>query len=127
MLLTLSYVAIGGALGAISRTGISVLLNTQRTGFPWGTLTVNMLGSFLIGLTWSYLDSSGINPLIKWGLMTGFLGAFTTFSTFSLETIQLWQQGRISYAVIYVILSQSLGLGFTYLGLQISKNVLFNN
>ena len=120
-ILTLCYVAIGGALGALFRAGISIGFKAQKEGFPWATFTVNMLGSFLIGLLWSYLNATETNPVLKWGIMTGFLGAFTTFSTFSLETIQLWQQGRMTHALLYIILSQSMGIGLAYLGLQSGK------
>lgn len=102
-------VAIGGALGAMSRYGLNLWFATAATSganFPWATLTANIAGSMLIGIAYVLIVDKGIvaeawRPL----LMVGFLGALTTFSTFALDALLLWQQQQWYYALIYLFLS----------------------
>ena len=98
-------VAIGGALGAMARYGVSTLLfdaSTQR--FPYATLSVNVLGSFLIGILFVLIVEKGLlPPEMRSTLMVGFLGAFTTFSTFSLDALGLWQNGHLLLALVYAL------------------------
>ena len=98
-------VAIGGALGAMARYGVSTLLfdaSTQR--FPYATLSVNVLGSFLIGILFVLIVEKGLlPPEMRSILMVGFLGAFTTFSTFSLDALGLWQNGHLLLALVYAL------------------------
>ena len=92
-------VAVGGALGASLRYGLGLWLRTD--GFPVAVLTANILGSFLMGLAFVALNRAGLphwQPL----LMTGILGGFTTYSTFSLEAYTLWERGQTSAAASYV-------------------------
>lgn len=100
-------VALGGALGAMGRYALTThLLPIGEKQFPWGTLTANIVGSFCIGLCYFFImDKQWI--AIEWRpfLMTGFLGAFTTYSTFALESVLLWQQGQTSYAITYAAVS----------------------
>jgi fluoride exporter len=99
-------VAIGGALGSVTRYGVALLLPTVAGKFPWSTFIVNLLGSFLIGVAYVVIvEKQMLSPEMRLWLMTGFLGGFTTFSSFSLETLQLWQQGQNLQALIYVISS----------------------
>lgn len=105
-------VAAGGALGSVLRylttlAGVALF----GTGFPWGTLTVNIIGSFGIGA----LAAHGIDNHARLLLVTGMLGGFTTFSAFSLETVQLWE-GLPALAIAYVAASLALGLGACVLG-----------
>jgi len=102
-------VAIGGALGAVSRYGVSRVLLVYP-GFPFATLVVNVVGSLFIGyLTALLFERSGADDL-RLLLITGFLGAFTTFSAFSLETLLLYQQGEIVRAILNVTLNLVLCL-----------------
>ncbi len=98
-------VAIGGALGAMARYGVSTLLfdaSTQR--FPYATLSVNVLGSFLMGILFVLIVEKGLlPPEMRSILMVGFLGAFTTFSTFSLDALGLWQNGHLLLALVYAL------------------------
>ena len=98
-------VAIGGALGAMARYGVSTLVfdaSSQR--FPYATLSVNVLGSFLIGILFVLIVEKGLlPPEMRSILMVGFLGAFTTFSTFSLDALGLWQNGHLFMALIYAL------------------------
>ena len=120
---TFVAVAIGGALGAVSRYSfglVAIALIGNR--FPWATLGVNVAGSFLIGLAAvligdRMLDGELWRPLI----IVGFLGAFTTFSAFSLDTLLLLQQGNYNTALAYMLGSVALCLGGTVSGMQLAK------
>lgn len=106
-MLQVILVAVGGALGAVGRYWLSgyVVNNTQHP-LPLGTLTVNVLGSLLMGVCFVLImEKAQLPPASRQLLMVGFLGAFTTFSTFSLETLTLIQEGHILSAVIYIVLS----------------------
>lgn len=99
-------VAIGGALGSVTRYGVGLLLPAAAGKFPWATLLVNLLGSFLIGVAYVLImQKQTWPPEMRLWLMTGFLGGFTTFSSFSLEALQLWQQGQNLQALIYIVSS----------------------
>lgn len=115
--------AAGGALGTIFRF---VLINTtvqffRSPFFPWGTLIVNLSGSLIIGILAGLNESDLLNPGIRTFLFIGLLGGFTTFSSFSLETLQLLRQSQLSYAILYVLSSTLLGLGLAALGFFAGK------
>jgi len=97
-------VAMGGAVGAMGRAGIAATLTTAG-GFPWQTFAANTIGSLAIGVVWAALVKAEAPPLWSAFLITGVLGGFTTFSTFSLETVQLFEQGAWQTALGYVALS----------------------
>ena len=110
-------VAIGGALGAVARYLVGLAV-----AFPLGTLAVNVLGSFAIGLVWALFAARGLQawlPLV----MTGFLGGFTTFSAFSLDTLRLVEGGRVVAAGGYVLASVVLSLLACALGLWLVKGM----
>jgi CrcB protein len=117
MFSTVLQVAVGGAIGAVARFGVSALVV-----FPIGTLAVNVVGSFLIGVLWVWAASRGAAALPF--LMTGVLGGFTTFSAFSLDTMRLVEDGRITGALGYVLASVMLSLLACALGLWIAKGAL---
>ena len=125
MYLHITAIALGGSIGALMRfgvaTGITRLLGTQ---FPFGTLVANVCGCFLMGfLSVLLLD---IFPLsIEWraAIFVGFLGAFTTFSSFSLETLMLLDRGEPISAFLNVFLSVSLCLFVTWLGIALAKQL----
>jgi fluoride exporter len=98
-------VAIGGAIGAMGRYAvISYIAPVTGKGFPLGTLLVNVSGSFLIGVCYVVLDEKlAASPEWRLLTMTGFLGAFTTFSTFSLDALALWNNGLPIAALTYVL------------------------
>ena len=116
-------IAGGGALGAVLRflmaSNISRVFGRE---FPYGTLTVNILGSFLMGLVFVLIVERDIISA-EWRsvIMVGFLGAFTTFSTFSLETLSLLESGELSRAALNIFLSVALCLVATWLGLIIGR------
>ena len=114
---TILGVALGGALGALSRYGVGWLISqTFDTPFPWGTWAVNLLGCLLIGLAVPLLarldPASRLYPF----LVVGFLGSFTTFSTYSLDTLSLWTSGHPGWALLNAVGSVVAGLVFVWLG-----------
>jgi fluoride exporter len=116
-------VALGGALGALARVGLSLwITRATAPSFPWATLGVNTLGCLLLGLLVG-LTQGDDEPLraARLGLGGGFLGAFTTWSTFSVETITLAQEGRAGAAALNLALSLVLGLSAGALGLHLSR------
>jgi CrcB protein len=111
----LLYVAVGGALGAVLRYLIENWLSTEQ--IPWGTLTVNLVGSLLLGsLMGAAASSEAISKEMVMFLGVGVLGAFTTLSTFSVDTINLWKDGRISTALLYAVSTSVLGPLLALLG-----------
>ncbi len=116
---TLLAVALGGAIGASARFLISTGMHRLLGGsFPYGTLTVNILGSLLIGFLFSYFEQT-IAPWQKALLVTGMLGALTTFSTFSLETLLILQEGLYLKALLNMGLNLLLCLAATMAGMAL--------
>lgn len=110
-------IALGGALGALLRYAVSGLaLRVLGPGFPWGTLAVNLLGCFLIGLFWALSDRVAFHPRVSPFLFTGLLGAFTTFSTYGLESINLLRDGEVLRGLTNIVASNGLGLVAVLLG-----------
>jgi CrcB protein len=99
----LLFIALGGAGGALARHWLSMLVHSSaRSHFPWGTLLVNVLGSFAIGIAYILIVERGaVHPDWRSVSMVGFLGAFTTFSTFSVETLALYESGQVGTALLY--------------------------
>ena len=122
MILAIVYVGIGGAIGAICRFLLSSWLNTQE-GFPFGTLCANAIGCFALGLLGTYL-SSRINPEWKLMISTGFLGALTTFSTFSFETIQFALRDQWKLAALYFFVQLISGAFLTLFGIKLAQQFL---
>ena len=118
---TLFAVAAGGAAGSVLRYAVSVWLLRAANGFPIGTLAVNVIGSFLIGVLARLFLSVDQDYVLRLALTTGFCGGFTTFSTFSAETITLLHDGRPVRAAEYVVLTLVLGLAATWLGLLVAR------
>ena len=118
--------ALGGALGAIARYWMTSGLNQPgQMAFPLGTLSVNVLGSFFIGGLYICLsERPELSQAYRHLLITGFLGAFTTFSTFSLETLLLIEQGHYNTALFNVLSSVIFCLSSAYLGISLAKAFL---
>ncbi len=115
------FVALGGAIGAVARHfasgGMTKLFGRS---FPFGTLTVNVVGSFLIGIVLVALPS-GASPQWRAAIAVGFLGALTTFSTFALETVDRIEQGQIGVAIINVLANVAVCLVAVWGGLSIAR------
>lgn len=122
MIKSILLVASAGALGAVARYGV-VTLAAWQGWTPWGTFAVNVFGCFAIGVLIAaaseadWFESYGRNLLVF-----GFLGAFTTFSAFSMDTLQLAQEGKLHVALLYVTLTVSACLAATYTGLKLVNN-----
>lgn len=114
-------VMVGGSLGAASRYGIGLL--TARlwgTNFPYGTMVVNLAGCFVIGLLFAQADRSRLlTPDVRLLLITGYLGALTTFSSFSLETVNAGRAGLTLQSVTNILINNLGGLSLTYAGLRL--------
>ena len=117
------FIALGGAFGACSRYFISeIAILWLGKDFPFGTLLVNIIGSFLLGLLYAMIEQ-GVIEIIPWRTMMGigFLGALTTFSTFSLDTLLLMQQAYWWKAILNIFLNLSCCLLMAWLGMQVIK------
>ena len=118
-------IAFGGAAGALLRYGVSGLISRSFSGgFPLGTLAVNLIGSFLIGLIWGVLEIATISQNLKLFLLIGLLGSFTTFSTFSLENFSMLRDGEYWLVLFNVALSVVLGVMFVFIGFFVSRFTL---
>lgn len=122
-MLQILAIAGGGAVGAVARflvsTGVYRLLGRD---FPWGTLAVNAIGSFVMGLLFVLLlERSLMAPEYRAAILVGFLGSFTTFSTFSLETLTLVEQGEASRAMLNVAISVMLCLVACWAGIVAAR------
>lgn len=117
-MITYLYIGVGGCLGAISRYWLGLrITGMTSSGFPWGTLIINLSGCFILGL-FIILSQSRLklNSQLRLAISTGFLGAYTTFSTFSVETLGLFNEGKLLKAVVYVFTSIFLGIVLVWLG-----------
>ncbi len=120
-------IAIGffGVFGVLSRFWLSSFFNSKPGEFPTSTFIVNLLGCFLIGILFSISQTrSWINPDLSRALSIGFLGGFTTFSAFSLESLQLLQSGRLNMALLYFLGTPILGLVFAFSGMNLAQKLL---
>lgn len=118
-------IAAGGSIGAVMRFIVSTgIYSWLGRGFPYGTLVVNVLGSLLMGLLYElFLQRLSVSPEVRAILLVGFLGAFTTFSTFSIETVNLIEQGDLLKAMANVFVSVILCVLAAWIGLQIMRQL----
>lgn len=118
-------IAVGGSLGAVSRYGVSRLFDTVCTGvFPLATLFVNATGSFVIGVLYVVFDRTLLSESCKAFLSIGFLGAYTTFSTYSLDTVNLMRDGVFRLGMLNLILSNGVCLLMAFFGIALSRWIL---
>lgn len=124
MLKTLLLVGAGGFLGSIGRYLASLYVNRliPSEGFPFGTFFVNILGCFLIGLIYGLAEKHDwMTPEARLFLATGFCGGFTTFSTFSYESLTLLNNGQYTQVFLYISLSVAVGIALVFVGLTLGK------
>lgn len=121
-MLPVLLVALGGALGAVARFLVAeFFLRRVGAGFPWGTLFINVTGCVVIALFFAISGTQALNPNYRYLIPIGFVGAYTTFSTFSLETQRLLERGAFGAAAAYVLASNALGLLAIYGGLWLGR------
>jgi CrcB protein len=119
------YIAFGGAMGALARFGVHQwMLASGVSALGLSTLTVNVLGSFAMGCCFIAFERLSISEALRLGLMVGFLGAFTTFSTFSLELLTELQGGNYLRPGIYAVSSVLLCLFGCYVGFAVTRAII---
>jgi CrcB protein len=118
-------IAVGGAVGALGRHFVNVAMGSLLgTGFPWGTVTVNIVGSFLMGVLIHMLAVSwNVSPEMRALLTVGALGAFTTFSTFSLDVVTMYERDALLLVGVYVVVSVVASIGALLVGLRLARVV----
>ncbi|RTZ64400.1 MAG: fluoride efflux transporter CrcB [Aquificaceae bacterium] len=124
-MLQIFAIMIGGAIGAALRFMVSNgVYNVLGRDFPYGTLAVNIIGSFFMGLlTILLLERGDFDPLFKLAILVGFLGSFTTFSTFSLDTLSLINDGALIRAFINMVGSVVVCVSAVWLGMMVAKQL----
>lgn len=124
MIKSILLVGAGGFAGSVLRYLISrFVVTTWPSAFPFGTFTVNMIGCFLIGVILAFTLQNSISTQARLLLATGFCGGFTTFSSFSLEVFQSWQQGEIGLGLLYIMASVIVGIAAVAVGFLIGQNL----
>lgn len=115
----------GGAAGTLARYAVSGISHRYFSGvFPYGTLMVNLLGSLFIGFAWGLLENTAAPSLLRTFLFIGILGGFTTFSSYSLETLNLFRDGEVKMAVINILANNFLGIALVFAGFFSSKAIV---
>ena len=117
-MLTALWIAAGGAIGSLARFALAGALN--ESSHPWGTVVVNIVGSFALGVViglWGFSHEADHQVAIT----VGVLGGFTTFSTFALDTLHLWEDGQTTLAIVSVVISVAAGIGAAIAGLALGR------
>ena len=117
-------IALGGSLGAVARYSLSTIVyHTTNEFFPWGTLVVNLTGCFLIGVFTQLFETAIIPSEWRSSITIGFIGAYTTFSTYSFETLNLLREGEFGRASLNIIASNLLGLLLVVAGIYSARAI----
>jgi CrcB protein len=120
---TIAAIAVGGALGAPARYGIGEAVHVSPGSVPWATLAINVSGCLAIGFLAVVLTNRVGHPLVRPFLVTGFLGAYTTFSTFAVDVDVLGKDGHVAIAAAYVVASVAVGVAAVVVGLRVGRAV----
>ncbi|MBU0483103.1 MAG: fluoride efflux transporter CrcB [Proteobacteria bacterium] len=124
-MLKIMAIMAGGGIGASCRYGLFLLVQRiAGSSFPLGTLAANLLGCFIIGLLWSLFEGTRLSNEWRLFIFTGFLGGFTTFSTFARETAQLLEVNEWKTAAFYFIASNALGIALVFAGYLVSRRLI---
>ncbi|MGV3489029.1 MAG: fluoride efflux transporter CrcB [Tuberibacillus sp.] len=122
------YIVVGlfAAIGALLRDGIGLITEHWWTGvFPVATLIINLIGCLVLGWFSKHVKKlKTVHPYIKTGISTGLIGSFTTFSTFSVETVKLFDNGNLPIGVVYLVLSYAGGWLMAYLGMKLGDRIM---
>lgn len=117
-------IAIAGAVGALARYGLDAAVERLGGGFPWGILVVNVSGAFLAGLAVAWTNDRFEDvDWVRAGLLVGFLGAYTTFSTLSLDSYHLFERGAVALALANTVGSLALGILAVWAGLSLGRTL----
>ncbi len=122
-MITVLWIGLGGFAGAVARYGMNLLTKQISGTFPWGTMLVNIIGAFLIGVLFELSLQSRMDERMTKTLMVGVMGGFTTFSTFSLETLGLFEDGRIGFALLNAVLSVAACVLAAWLGKTLARGI----
>ncbi len=121
-MIKLLYISLGGMAGALLRYLASGMVNNiMGLSFPYGTFSVNMIGSLIIGLLWGLSDQLALSPNLRLFLFVGFLGSFTTFSTFALESMNYIRDNNAKVALANILISNLAGIVLVFLGFFLSR------
>jgi CrcB protein len=122
MIYKLLILSVGGSLGTTLRFLVYYFFERhQNSGFPWATLTVNTIGSFIIGFLWGYFADHYLSPGLRMLIFVGILGSFTTFSTFAFDNFSLFRDGEIKEMILYLLATNIFGIGLAFSGYYLSK------
>ena len=124
MAVKILLLALAGALGAVARYGCTTIVQRAFSpDFPWGTMVVNMMGCFIVGLFWSLAEEKiTISPELRVIILVGFLGAFTTFSTFIFETGSLMREASWTPAIMNILTQNAAGILLLLVGIRIGRS-----
>ncbi len=123
-MIKLLAVAFGGSIGAVLRFLIYELIEAKyHSDFPWATLTVNLIGSLVIGFLWGYFARIYVSPGMRLLIFVGILGSFTTFSTFAFDNFSLIKSGDYIYMVSYLLATNVFGISLAVGGYLLSKAI----
>ncbi len=121
---TLIAVAVASAAGGLSRYGLGKLIAESSTGaFPWETFAINISGSLAIGFLFVLFEETSVSPALRTAILIGFLGSYTTFSTLSLESYRLLEDGAYALALINLAGSIATGLVAVYAGIVLARTL----
>jgi len=114
----------GGGIGTVARFVVSDYTHKYYLGnFPLGTLAVNMLGSFLIGVLWGLFDMQNLSHSVRAFLFIGILGGFTTFSAYAIESYHMFKDGDVKLALLNVMANNVLSIGMVIVGLMLASSI----
>jgi fluoride exporter len=116
--------AIGGALGAPARYELTQLVHVAKGSFPWATFWINVSGAFVLGAFLTIaVERVALSRYLRVFFATGFLGAYTTFSTMAVDTATLWRDGHVTLGLLYLVASMMLGCVAAYAGVVIARRI----
>ena len=121
----LVLIALGGMLGTLCRYSLATWVEQRAPSqFPYGTVVINLVGCFVAGLLFPLFEQSSVTPELRLAVFTGFLGGFTTFSAYGLQTVVLADGGVLGVAILNVLVSNAGGLAFVWIGMSLSRAFL---
>jgi len=122
---SLLFIAAGGAIGAVLRYLVSeTAFKIAGAGFPWGTMTANLIGCFIIGIMWGVFDAFNFGTNARMFVFVGILGAFTTFSTFAIDNFALLKEGQMHLLTANILISNIVGIALVFAGISLSSSII---